>query len=84
MSVNDHHEEEDAYLQAEDAEEIVERDEDHPMESDDEGEDQDNEGDQNMDFEPQEIVLQNDSLAHFDHHKDSSSASPSTQSTITS
>lgn len=74
-SNNPHHEpEEDAYLNAEDAEEIFERDEDHPMDSDDEGEDGGADGqdqDQGMDLEGQEILLQNDSVGHFDLHNDS-------------
>ncbi|RDW74468.1 uncharacterized protein DSM5745_07130 [Aspergillus mulundensis] len=59
--------EEDAFIDADEAEEIFTRDEDHPMESD--GEDAD--GDQEMTFEEQEIELQNDSAAHFDAHNDS-------------
>ncbi|KAL4738401.1 hypothetical protein BDV11DRAFT_215974 [Aspergillus similis] len=59
--------EEDAFIDADEAEEVFTRDEDHPMESD--GEDAD--GDQEMTFEDQEIELQNDSAAHFDAHTDS-------------
>lgn len=62
-SSNDpHHQstEEDEFITADDAEEIVERDEDHPMDSDDEGA-----------GETQEITLENDSAAHFDLHSDS-------------
>lgn len=51
---------EDNTLDAEEAEEIVEDDGDMPMDSDDE--------DEGMEME---INLQNDSLAHFDEHKDS-------------
>lgn len=55
-----HHEAEDAvFLDADEAAEEIPQDEDHPMDSD------------NDDFEDQEITLQNDSVAHFDHHKDS-------------
>ncbi|KAI9929839.1 hypothetical protein ASPWEDRAFT_269690 [Aspergillus wentii DTO 134E9] len=62
-SQDPHHEtENDAYMQADDADEIVERDEDHPMESDGEDEPM---------IEQQEITLQNDSTAHFDLHNDS-------------
>ena len=50
----------DDYLQVDEAEEILERDEDHPMDSDEDQEGQE-----------QEIVLENDSSAHFDMHKDS-------------
>lgn len=49
--------EEDAYLNAVDAEEEIEGDEDHPM---DDG-----------DISDEEITLQNDSVAYFDIHKDS-------------
>jgi ribosome assembly protein SQT1 len=63
-----HHEEddidihdEDNTLDADEAEEIVEDDGDVPMDSDDEG-------DEGMQME---INLQNDSVAHFDEHKDS-------------
>ena len=71
-SSNDpHHQgtEEDEYINAEDAEEIVERDEDHPMDSDDEAGGEG--GDQGMNLDTQEITLENDSAAHFDHHSDS-------------
>jgi ribosome assembly protein SQT1 len=51
-------------LDADEAEEIVEDDGDVPMDSDDEGE----EGGQDIQME---INLQNDSVAHFDEHKDS-------------
>ncbi|KZM26091.1 60S ribosomal subunit assembly or modification protein [Ascochyta rabiei] len=56
----DYHDE-DNVLDADEAEEIVEDDGDVPMDSDDEGDD-----DVQM-----EINLQNDSIAHFDEHKDS-------------
>ncbi|KAL4958313.1 hypothetical protein BDW69DRAFT_190970 [Aspergillus filifer] len=58
----------DAFIDADEAEEIFHRDEDQPMDSDD-GEDAD--GDQEMNYEEQEIELQNDSAAHFDAHTDS-------------
>ncbi|EAW12640.1 WD40 repeat domain-containing protein [Aspergillus clavatus NRRL 1] len=58
-----HEADRDAYIEADEAEEIFNRDEDHPMESDPEDEDQ-------AMFE-QEITLQNDSCAHFDVHSDS-------------
>ncbi|KAL4873960.1 hypothetical protein BDV12DRAFT_181862 [Aspergillus spectabilis] len=58
---------EDAFIDADEADEIFTRDEDHPMESDNE----DADGDQDMMFEEQEIELQNDSVAHFDSHNDS-------------
>ncbi|KAL4962532.1 uncharacterized protein BDV14DRAFT_210530 [Aspergillus stella-maris] len=58
----------DAFIDADEAEEIFHRDEDQPMDSDD-GEDAD--GDQEMNYEEQEIELQNDSAAHFDSHTDS-------------
>ncbi|KAH8702439.1 putative 60S ribosome biogenesis protein Sqt1 [Talaromyces proteolyticus] len=51
---------EDVYLDEQDAEEVIQQDDDHPMDSDDE--------DQQM---HEEISLQNDSAAHFDHHSDS-------------
>ncbi|KAK1917944.1 hypothetical protein P3342_000662 [Pyrenophora teres f. teres] len=51
-------------LDAEEADEIVEDDGDVPMDSDEEGD----EGGQEMEME---INLQNDSVAHFDEHKDS-------------
>ncbi|KAB8218721.1 hypothetical protein BDV33DRAFT_192525 [Aspergillus novoparasiticus] len=60
-----HHEAEDAYVEADEAEEIFQRDEDHPMDSD--GED----GDEPMTYEQEEITLENDSSAHFDLHSDS-------------
>lgn len=66
MSSNPYNEpenEEYIYLDEADAEEIVEGDEDHPMDSDD-----DNDEDHAM---QEEITLQNDSVAHFDYHKDS-------------
>ncbi|KAJ5908360.1 hypothetical protein N7495_001042 [Penicillium taxi] len=55
---------EDIYLGADEGEEIINRDEDHPMDSD--GEDED----QAMTYEEQ-ITFQNDSSAHFDSHSDS-------------
>ncbi|KAJ5482569.1 hypothetical protein N7475_001381 [Penicillium sp. IBT 31633x] len=66
MSFNDpnRQHDEDAYMQADDAEEIFDRDEDDHMS---EGEDYD---DQNMTIED-EITFQNDSVAHFDAHSDS-------------
>ncbi|KAJ5089221.1 hypothetical protein N7532_007905 [Penicillium argentinense] len=66
MSSQDPHRqgEEDAFVGADEAEEIFTRDEDHPMESDGEDEDQD------MQIEEQ-ITFQNDSSAHFDAHNDS-------------
>ena len=55
--------EDDAMLDPDEAEEVVEQDEDAAMDSGDEEE---------GDGEPmEEIQLQNDSVAHFDHHKDS-------------
>ncbi|CAI7626284.1 unnamed protein product [Penicillium glandicola] len=66
MSSNDPHRENDedeSYLQADDAEEIFERDEDEHM-SDGEYDDE------NMTIED-EITFQNDSAAHFDSHSDS-------------
>ncbi|KAJ6002130.1 hypothetical protein N7499_002005 [Penicillium canescens] len=66
MSSNEHREtEDDAYMQADDAEEVFDHDEDHDMDL--EGED---EADQNMTIED-EIHFQNDSSAHFDSHSDS-------------
>ncbi|KAI9374605.1 hypothetical protein BJX61DRAFT_532245 [Aspergillus egyptiacus] len=58
---------EDAYIGADEADEVFNReeDQDHPMDSDPE------DGDQEMAFEEQEITLQNDSIAHFDAHNDS-------------
>ncbi|KAL3460846.1 hypothetical protein BJX64DRAFT_278274 [Aspergillus heterothallicus] len=67
-SSNPHREgQDDAFIDADEAEEIFTRDEDHPMDSDNE----DADGDQEMTFEEQEITLQNDSAAHFDVHNDS-------------
>ncbi len=54
-------EDDDVMLDPEDAEEVVEQDEDAAMDSGDEG-------DGGM---LEEIQLQNDSVAHFDYHKDS-------------
>ncbi|KAL2419818.1 hypothetical protein ABEF95_005464 [Exophiala dermatitidis] len=51
--------EQDDLLDAEEADEEIVKDDDHPMEEDDE------------DFEDEEIQLQNDSVAHFDAHADS-------------
>ncbi|PYH88436.1 angio-associated migratory cell protein [Aspergillus ellipticus CBS 707.79] len=65
MSAQDPTRDEDAYIEGDEADEIINRDEDHPMESD--GEDED----QQMTFEEQEITLENDSAAHFDSHNDS-------------
>ncbi|KAJ5512658.1 hypothetical protein N7463_002210 [Penicillium fimorum] len=67
MSSNDPHREneEEEYIQADDAEEIFDRDEDEHM-SDGEGE----YDDENMTIED-EITFQNDSAAHFDSHSDS-------------
>ncbi|RAH66061.1 WD40 repeat domain-containing protein [Aspergillus aculeatinus CBS 121060] len=65
MSSQEHRQADDAYIQADEAEEIFHRDEDQPMESD--GEDED----QPMTYEEQEITLENDSAAHFDSHTDS-------------
>ncbi|GKZ23548.1 hypothetical protein AbraIFM66951_007572 [Aspergillus brasiliensis] len=62
-----HRADDDAYIEADEAEEVINRDEDHHMESDPEDED----GDQPMTYEEQEITLQNDSSAHFDSHNDS-------------
>jgi ribosome assembly protein SQT1 len=59
----DYHDE-DNMMAADEAEEVVEDDGDIPMDSDDEGE-----GD-NMQMD-EEINLQNDSVAHFEEHKDS-------------
>jgi ribosome assembly protein SQT1 len=55
--------ESDIYLDENEAAEVIQQDEDHPMESDDE--------DQQMNYEDQEITFQNDSVAHFDLHSDS-------------
>jgi ribosome assembly protein SQT1 len=60
-----HHEDED-FLNVDDAEEVIQQDDDHLMDSDADG-DEDNP----VSFEDEEINLQNDSLAHFDHHGDS-------------
>lgn len=62
-SSQDPNHEDDVFLGADEGEEIVAQDDDHPMESDGE--------DQEMTFEDQEILLQNDSAAHFDLHSDS-------------
>ncbi|EHY57064.1 60S ribosomal subunit assembly or modification protein [Exophiala dermatitidis] len=64
MSTSEPHEipeglEQDDLLDAEEADEEIVKDDDHPMEEDDE------------DFEDEEIQLQNDSVAHFDAHTDS-------------
>lgn len=59
----DYHDE-DNELDADEAAEVIEDDGDVPMDSDDEGE----EGGQDMQME---IEIQNDSIAHFDEHKDS-------------
>jgi ribosome assembly protein SQT1 len=64
-SQDPHRETEDAYVEADEAEEIFQRDEDHHMDS--EGED----GDEPMTYEQEEITLENDSAAHFDLHSDS-------------
>ncbi|MCJ1340029.1 hypothetical protein MMC09_005323 [Bachmanniomyces sp. S44760] len=56
---------EEAMLDPNEAGEEIPDDQDHPMESDAE-DDEDDEG-----AEEQEIQLQNDSIAHFDHHTDS-------------
>ncbi|KAF2822939.1 acetyl-CoA synthetase-like protein [Ophiobolus disseminans] len=56
----DYHDE-DNTLDADEADEVIEDDGDVPMDSDDEG-------DENMQVE---IEIQNDSIAHFDEHKDS-------------
>ncbi|KAF9887331.1 hypothetical protein FE257_010326 [Aspergillus nanangensis] len=57
--------EDDVYVGADEGEEIFQQDEDHPMESDGEGDDQE------MTFDQEEITLENDSSAHFDFHNDS-------------
>jgi ribosome assembly protein SQT1 len=57
----DYHDE-DNTLDAEEADEVIEEDGDVPMDSDDE------EGGQDIEME---IEIQNDSIAHFDEHKDS-------------
>jgi ribosome assembly protein SQT1 len=59
----DYHDD-DPTLEADEAEEIIEDDGDVPMDSDEEG----GEGEQDMQME---IEIQNDSVAHFDGHKDS-------------
>lgn len=61
-SQNPHEAENESYLGADEGEEVVQHDEDHPMDSDpdDDGEDME-----------QEIALENDSSAHFDQHSDS-------------
>lgn len=51
--------EEDIFLDEGDAEEVIQQDDDHVMDSDDEYQ------------QIEEISLQNDSVAHFDHHTDS-------------
>lgn len=61
-----HHPEDEAYIGADEAEEVFNRDEDHPMESDGEDDDQA----MNID-EQEEITFQNDSSAHFDLHNNS-------------
>ncbi|KAJ5737563.1 uncharacterized protein N7483_002688 [Penicillium malachiteum] len=55
---------EDAYVGADEVDEVFQRDEDHPMES--EGEDED----EKMTYE-EHMSFQNDSSAHFDSHTDS-------------
>ncbi|KAL9605195.1 MAG: hypothetical protein Q9179_001627, partial [Wetmoreana sp. 5 TL-2023] len=52
-------------LDSSEAAEIVPDDPDHPMDSDNEGSQPDN------DTQEEEIQLQNDSIAYFDHHADS-------------
>jgi ribosome assembly protein SQT1 len=64
MQDDDHHESEDDMLQEDEAEEVVEAGED-----DDAAMDSGDEGDENGILE--EIQLQNDSVAHFEGHKDS-------------
>ncbi|KAJ5833613.1 hypothetical protein N7474_001924 [Penicillium riverlandense] len=64
MSSSNPHDEEDAYVDADEAEEIFQRDEDQPMDSD-----PDDDEDQPMTYEEQ--TFQNDSAAHFDSHNDS-------------
>ena len=54
------------FLTVDDAEEVIQQDDDHHMDSDDDG-DEDN----HISFDDEEITLQNDSLAYFDHHGDS-------------
>ncbi|RMJ27975.1 ribosome biogenesis protein Sqt1 [Aspergillus sp. HF37] len=65
-SQNPHEAENETYLGADEGEEVVNQDEDHPMDSDPE------DTEQAMGVgEQQEITLENDSAAHFDFHKDS-------------
>ncbi|KAJ5689003.1 hypothetical protein N7462_003395 [Penicillium macrosclerotiorum] len=66
MASQDPHREgdEDVYVGADEAEEVFNRDDDHPMESDDEE-------DQHMTGYEEQITFQNDSAAHFDSHNDS-------------
>lgn len=59
-------EEDDAMLDPDEAEETIEQGDDAAMDSGDE--DEDGDGDNSM---VEEIQLQNDSSAHFDHHSDS-------------
>lgn len=54
-------EEDDVMLDPDEAEEVIEQGEDAAMDS----------GDEDADEPLEEIQLQNDSVAHFDHHKDS-------------
>lgn len=63
-SQDSHRDAQDAYIEADEAEEIFNRDEDQPMDSGDEDEDQP------MTFD-EELTFQNDSAAHFDMHNDS-------------
>lgn len=63
----------DAFIDADEAEEIITRDEDQAMDS---GGDDDNDEDHEMSnttttYEDQELTFQNDSSAHFDLHNDS-------------
>ncbi|KAF2107781.1 WD40-repeat-containing domain protein [Lophiotrema nucula] len=58
-------EDDDDMLDEAEAEEVIADEEDAPMDSDDE------EGDEGQPVNIQEIALQNDSVAHFDSHKDS-------------
>lgn len=65
-SQNPNETENESYLEADEGEEIINEDEDHPMDSDPE------DTDQAMNLEGQEeIALENDSSAHFDIHTDS-------------
>lgn len=64
-SQNQREPENDAFLGADEGEEIPNVDEDHPMDSDPE------DTDQAMNAAQEEIILQNDSSAHFDIHTDS-------------